>query len=55
MAQDQRKATKQCDQKIFLIKEPRELSQLNKIKRCQQVSKCNGCGTLTSPMEKYIF
>ena len=26
--QEQRKATKECDQKIFLIKEQRELSQL---------------------------
>ena len=29
VAQDQRKATKECDQKIFLINEQRELSQLN--------------------------
>ena len=28
--QDQRKATKECDLKIFLIKEQRELSQLSK-------------------------
>ena len=30
VVQEQRKATKECDQKIFLIKEQIELSQLNK-------------------------
>ena len=30
MDQDQRKATKECDQKIFLTQEQRELSLLNK-------------------------
>ena len=25
------------------------------IKRCSKVSKCNGCGTLTNPMKRYIF
>ena len=33
--QDQRKATKECDLKIFLIKEQRELSQLSKALFCQ--------------------
>ena len=29
VAQEQRKATEECDQKIVLIKEQRKLSQLN--------------------------
>ena len=29
MAQEQRKATEECDQKILLIKEQRKLNQLN--------------------------
>ena len=33
--QDQRKATKECDLKIFLIKEQTELSELSKALFCQ--------------------
>ena len=35
VAQEQRKDTEECNQKIFLIKEQRKLSQLNKALFCQ--------------------
>ena len=102
MAQEQRKATKECNKKVFITKEQRKLSQLIEaisptfslvlakckslikfsnqpkvpigqslgpkppqtepqlhpyelIKRCKQVSKCNGCGFLFDKTDEKLY